>query len=166
MTKTILAACGVIMGLATSAMAQDTAAAPAAPPAWATSCASSARAAAPDCKMEQSVVVQETGQQIGKMVISVPGAARGVPQMVLLLPLGINIPVGLEVQVDDTDAVVFPLSACESVGCFARGPLSPVLLARMRAGNALNARFSNLSGDNLAITFSLAGFSAAFDAVK
>lgn len=163
MTKAFLAGLALAVVGAGGAVAQQTAPAPAA---WATSCASTARTSAPDCSMEQTVVVQETGQQIGKIVISVPGAARETPQMVLLLPLGINIPVGLEVQVDDTDAVVFPLSACESVGCFARGPLSPVLLARMRAGNVLNARFSNLNGDNLAVSFSLSGFTAAFDAVK
>lgn len=163
MKRVLAGLCAGFLAMASGVAAQQAADAPAA---WATSCTSSARSTAPDCTMEQTVVVQETGQQIGKLVISVPGSARETPQMVLLLPLGINIPVGLELQVDDTDAVVFPLSACESVGCFARGPLSAVLLARMRAGNMLNARFSNLNGDNLAISFSLAGFTAAFDAVK
>ena len=91
-----------------SAPVAQAAPAPAAPPAeaapapagWVARCASASRGAPLECAVEQTAVLTKTGQLIVLINIRVPGDTHA-PVAVIQLPLGLNLPAGAKLGVDD-----------------------------------------------------------------
>src|SRR6185503_9923121 len=87
---------------------QVASAAPAAPaataPAWSSRCASAARQSAPECVMEQTAILNQTGQVITAISIRLPSAA-GEPVMMIQVPVGLFLPAGITLQVDERPPV-------------------------------------------------------------
>ncbi|WP_204312956.1 invasion associated locus B family protein, partial [Stenotrophomonas maltophilia] len=78
---------------------------------------SASRDAPLECAMEQTAVLSKTGQLIVLVNIRVPGDTRA-PVALIQLPLGLNLPVGAKLQVDDGKAVDVPIQTCEARGCY------------------------------------------------
>jgi invasion protein IalB len=140
------------------------AAAPAAP-GWAARCTSASRDAALECAIEQSAVLSKTGQLIVLVNIRVPSDTH-TPVAVVQLPLGLNLPAGAKLQVDDGNAVDLQIQTCENRGCYASTPIAPDLLAALKSGKQLNVSFQNLAKETIAIPIPLADFAAAYDKIK
>ena len=64
------------------------------------------------------------------------------------LPLGLNLPAGAKMQVDDGKMVDLQIQTCEQRGCYANAPISPDLLAAMRSGKQFKVSFQNLGQGN------------------
>jgi invasion protein IalB len=69
-------------------------------PGWVARCASTSREAPLECAMEQTAVLSKTGQLIVLINIRVPGDTH-TPVATVQLPLGLNLPGGARLQVDD-----------------------------------------------------------------
>jgi invasion protein IalB len=82
------------------------------------------------------------------------------------LPLGINLPVGAKLQVDEGKAVDLQVQTCENRGCYASTPLAPDMLAALRSGKQLKVSFQNLGKETIAIPMPLTDFAAAYDKIK
>jgi invasion protein IalB len=141
--------------------------APAAPsqPGWAARCSSANRDAPLECAMEQQAVQSKTGQLVALINIRVPGDTH-TPIAAVQLPLGLNLPVGAKLQVDDGKVVDLQIQTCEARGCFAGGPIAPDLLAAMKSGKQLKLSFQNLAKETMTISMPLADFAAAYDKIK
>jgi invasion protein IalB len=165
---------------APSKAAQTTAppAAPAAPPAadtapanapaspgWAVRCSSVSRDAPLECAMEQNAVFSKTGQLVALVNIRVPSDTH-TPVALVQLPLGLNLPAGAKLQVDDGKTVDLQIQTCETRGCFANSPIAPDLLAALKSGKQLKISFQNLAKEAIAIPMPLADFAAAYDKIK
>ena len=74
--------------------------APAQQPGWVARCTSVSRDAPLECAIEQTAVLTKTGQLIVLINIRVARDTR-TPVALLQLPLGLNLPVGAKLQVDD-----------------------------------------------------------------
>jgi len=139
---------------------------PAAPAAmWATSCSGVARQGALDCAMEQSVVQTETNQLVLLFSVRVPADTRSAVMMIQL-PLGLYVPAGLSLRVDDAAAVEFPIQTCDGTGCFVGSPVTPDLLAQLQSGQTLTLTFQNLAQAAIELPITLEGFAAAYDSIK
>ena len=145
----------------------QTEAAPGTPaqPGWIARCASASRDAPLECAIEQNAVLTKTGQVIVVVNIRIAPDTRA-PVALVQLPLGINLPAGAKVQVDDGKAVDLQIQTCEQRGCYANTPITPDLLAAMRSGKQFKVSFQNLAKETIAIPMPLADFAAAYDKIK
>jgi invasion protein IalB len=151
-----------------TAAAQAEAAPPAnaaAPPGWAARCSSASRDAPLECAMEQTAVLSKTGQLIVLVNIRVPSDTH-TPVALVQLPLGLNLPAGAKLQVDDGKAVDLQIQTCENRGCFASTPIAPEFLAALKSGKQLKVSFQNLAKETATIPMPLTDFAAAYDKIK
>jgi invasion protein IalB len=146
----------------------EPAAAPAntpAPPSWAARCTSASRDAPLECVMEQTAVLTKTGQLFVLVNIRVPSDSH-MPVILVQLPLGLNLPGGAKLQVDDGKTADLQIQTCENRGCFAGAPIAPDLLAAMKSGKQLKLSFQNLGKETITVPMPLADFAAAYDRIK
>ncbi len=137
-----------------------------APPGWAARCTSASRNAPPECAMEQTAVLSKTGQLIVLINIRVPTDTTHAPVALVQLPLGLNLPDGAKLQVDDGKATNLPIQTCEARGCYASTPVAPDLLAVLKSGKQLKVSFQNLAKETITIPMPLTDFAAAYDKIK
>jgi len=144
-------------------------AAPATPapavPGWSARCSSASRDAPLECAIEQTAVLTKTGQLIVLVNIRVPSDTHA-PVATIQLPLGLNLPVGTALQVDEGKAIVVAIQTCENRGCYASMPIAPELLAVLKSGKQLKVSFQNLAKETITIPMPLADFAAAYDKIK
>jgi invasion protein IalB len=132
---------------------------------WVARCASAGRAAPLECAIEETAVLAKTGQLVVLVNIRVTGDTR-TPVAMVQLPLGLNLPVGAKLQVDDGKTVDLQIQTCENRGCYANLPVAPDLLAALRTGKQLKISFQNLAKDPITIPMPLTDFAAAYDKIK
>jgi invasion protein IalB len=142
------------------------AAAPGAPqPGWAVRCSSASREAPLECAMEQTAVLTKTGQLIVLVNIRVPSDTR-VPVAMVQLPLGLNLPGGAKLQVDDGKTADLQIQTCENRGCYAGTAIAPDVLAALKSGKELKLSFQNLAKETITIPMPLTDFATAYDKIK
>lgn len=135
------------------------------PPGWIARCGSASRDAPLECAIEQSAVLPRTGQLVILVNIRVP-ADTHTPSALIQLPLGLNLPGGAKLQVDDGKATDLQIQTCEARGCYAGTAIAPDLLAAMKSGKQLKVSFQNLNKETLTVPLPLADFAAAYDKIK
>src|SRR3982074_2232641 len=101
-----------------------------APPGWGARCTSASRSAPLECAIEQTAVLSKTGQLIVLVNIRVPTDTHA-PVALVQLPLGLNLPVGTKLQVDEGKAVDLQIPTCATRGCYASTPIAPELLTAL-----------------------------------
>jgi len=140
---------------------------PNAPPApgWVARCASASREAPLECAVEETAVLTKTGQLIVLVNVRVASDTHQ-PIALVQLPLGLNLPVGAKLQVDEGKAVDLQIQTCENRGCYANLPIAPDMLAALRTGKQLKVSFQNLGKETITIPMPLTDFAAAYDKIK
>jgi invasion protein IalB len=134
-------------------------------PGWIARCSSVSRDAPLECAMEQNAVLAKTGQTVVLINIRIAPDTR-TPVALLQLPLGLNIPVGAKLQVDEGKTVDLQIQTCENRGCYASTPIAPDLLAALKSGKQLKVSFQNMAKEAIAIPMPLNDFAAAYDKIK
>jgi invasion protein IalB len=115
--------------------------------------------------MEQSAVLSKTGQLVILVNVRVPSDTH-TPVILVQVPLGLNLPVGVKFQVDDGKPLDLQIQTCENRGCHASTPVAPELLAALKSGKQLKVSFQNLNKETMTIPLPLADFAAAYDKIK
>ena len=167
-------------GPASAAQAAPAAAAPAAPPApaadqgsantppqpgWAARCSSVSRDAPLECAIEQTAILSKTGQLIVLVAIRVPSDTR-MPVALVQLPLGLNLPAGAKLQIDDGKTTDLQVQTCEARGCYASTPVAAEMLAALKSGKQLKVSFQTMTKETITIPMPLGDFAAAYDKIK
>jgi invasion protein IalB len=134
-------------------------------PGWIARCTSASRDAPLECAIEQNAVLTKTGQTIVLINIRIAPDTR-TPVALLQLPLGLNLPVGAKLQVDEGKTVDLQIQTCENRGCYASTPIAPDLLASLKSGKQLKVSFQNMAKETIAIPMPLSDFAAAYDKIK
>jgi invasion protein IalB len=134
-------------------------------PGWVARCGSVSRDAPLECAVEESAVLTKTGQLIVLVNIRVASDTRQ-PIAVIQLPLGLNLPAGAKLQVDDGKVSDLQIQTCEQRGCYANSPIAPDMLAAMKSGKQLKVSFQNLGKETITIPMQLTDFAAAYDKIK
>ena len=136
-----------------------------APPGWVARCSSASRGAPLECAIEQSAVLTKTGQLIVLINIRVSAETRA-PIALVQLPLGLNLPAGAKIQVDDGKTSELQIQTCEARGCYANLQISPDVLAALKSGKQLKVSFQNMAKETISIPMPLADFAAAYEKIK
>jgi invasion protein IalB len=134
-------------------------------PGWIARCTSASRDAPLECAIEQNAVLTKTGQTIVLINIRIAPDTR-TPVALLQLPLGLNLPVGAKLQVDEGKTVDLQIQTCENRGCYASTPIAPDLLASLKSGKQLKVSFQNMAKETIAIPMPLSDFATAYDKIK
>jgi invasion protein IalB len=148
---------------ASPAPEQQTAQPPA--PGWVSRCSSLSREAPLECAVETTAVLTKTGQLIVAVNIRVSSDTH-LPVALVQLPLGLNLPAGAKLQVDEGKVIDLQIQTCENRGCYTNTPVSPELLAALKSGKQLKVAFQNLNKEVITIPMPLADFAAAYEKVK
>jgi invasion protein IalB len=134
-------------------------------PGWIARCTSISRDAPLECAVEQTAVLTKTGQLIVLINIRVASDTR-TPIAVVQLPLGLNLPAGARLQVDDGKTSDLQIQTCEQRGRYANIPIAADMLTAMKSGKQLKVSFQNLAKEIITIPMPLADFAAAYDKIK
>jgi invasion protein IalB len=134
-------------------------------PGWIARCGSTSRDAPLECAIEETAVLTKTGQLIVLVNIRVTSDTRS-PVALVQLPLGLNLPAGARLQVDEGKPADLQIQTCENRGCYANLPVAPDLLAALRSGKQLKISFQNLAKETITIPMPLTDFAAAYDKIK
>jgi len=135
------------------------------PPGWVARCASASRAAPLECAIEETAVVAKTGQLVVQVNIRVTSDKRA-PVALVQLPLGLSLPAGARLQVDDGTALDLKIETCENRGCYASAPVAPDMLAALKSGKQIKISFQNLGKETITIPMPLTDFASAYDRIK
>lgn len=114
------------------------------------------------CEMYQQVSEQESEQTVLEAVIGFPPDADR-PVALFNLPLGMLLPPGVQLQVDDNEAERFPVQICLQAGCRTSVELTEDLVSQMRAGERAILTIADPQNRQVEIPLSLLGFSASLD---
>ena len=120
------------------------------------------------CAMQQ---VGETGDGRRALLVTVQRLAgvtaegRPVPAAITVnTPIGVLIPYGVRVKVDQGNVAPVPLLRCLPDNCAARAPLAQEAIDQFKRGST--ATFGFFLQEEVLVEVSLNGFTAAYDALK
>lgn len=119
------------------------------------------------CHIYQQLVQKKDEKLVPVMkVIAGFLTADGKPALFVTVPLGVSLPQGLKVRVDDGETVSFQYSHCLTSGCIGAVVLTEDLVAEMKSGK--QAIFTIYSGtqQDVSIAVSLLGFTAGFSTLE
>jgi invasion protein IalB len=92
------------------------------------------------------------------------------PGMLIILPLGIELPPGAAVKVDEGEEAPAQIRRCVRAGCEVELLLEPNVLARLKSGTVANVLFQIPDEQGrtrtVGVPFSLLGFTAALEEIK
>ncbi|MCW8962971.1 MAG: invasion associated locus B family protein [Gammaproteobacteria bacterium] len=118
-----------------------------------------------NCHIFQDLLQKETGKRVLHIAIGhLPG--KQPLAVIITLPLGISLPQGTSLRVDEKDSRTVPLQACFANGCQAAFELEAKWEKLLSAGNNAEVIFYNIHNQPISIPVSLKGISAAIKALK
>jgi invasion protein IalB len=90
------------------------------------------------------------------------------PVLVVTLPLGVFLPAGIKLQIDDSkdDSARAQFIQCIQDGCQARVKLENKMVNKMKSGKKMIVAFLTPQQKQLAFPISLSGFTAAMNSLK
>jgi invasion protein IalB len=95
----------------------------------------------------------------------VESEGRAVPAAITVtMPMGVLIPYGVRVRVDQGNMAQVPLLRCLPEGCVARAPMAEEAINELKRGST--ATFAIFLQEEVLVDISLNGFTAAYDALK
>jgi len=111
------------------------------------------------CTMQQVLSNSETKEVLLGVTIAFH-PVNGELLMVAMAPLGVDLPVGVGMRIDQGQQMAAPYTNCTQPGCRATAPLSDELVAAMKGGNTMLISYS-FRGQRFDAPVSLTGFTAA-----
>jgi invasion protein IalB len=117
------------------------------------------------CQIVQSANQNESGQLIFQTAV---GYADDNDKPILYLtgPLGIFLPRGIGITIDDAPIRAAVVQRCDNKGCLAVLPMEQDLIKEMEKGKTAKVIFATSMTQNVSLPLSLKGFKRAFRALK
>ncbi len=116
------------------------------------------------CRMLQQAVSRDGGKPLLQFMVGRFGPEK-ILGAVIIVPLGVRLPPGLGIQVDQRPLHSYPFERCDPRSCQARAILDGGLLEELKAGLRGQVTFQNATGQAVAVPISLKGFTAALRAL-
>jgi invasion protein IalB len=134
-------------------------------PGWLSKCVSESRKGTLVCSIEETIVLTSSGQALASVVVKTQPDVNKVI-MFLRVPVGLYLPAGLELQVDDNKPQQIPLQTCDLQGCFAETEISSGFLAALKSGKLLSISCQNSEKRKIVLPLALDGFVEAFQKIQ
>lgn len=133
---------------------------------WSVRCNKDEQGNAAGCEVFQRITVKESGQRVIEFAIGYPQGKEKPAKGVIILPLGVLLPAGVKMQIDDQEKIfAFNIRSCVPVGCVSHVNLSQEVLDLLKKGVVANIQFVADNGQNVVIKISLKGFTKALSSI-
>ncbi|MEO0344398.1 MAG: invasion associated locus B family protein [Pseudomonadota bacterium] len=109
------------------------------------------------------------GEVLARLTMeALPDGAQGAAGITIVGPLGILLPAGVTLQIDDGRLNRYPFAVCERDGCLSRFGITETEVEVMKAGTNMTLGIvpAASNGDAIPLQISLAEFPAAWDALQ
>ena len=116
------------------------------------------------CRISQVVDRDESGQRMFQTVIRYMPESEN-PVMFLTAPLGMYLSRGITLELTEDTLMTTVVQRCDANGCLAATALEPAFVAAMKAGREGRLVFGATVEQNVAVPFSLMGFTAAMNSI-
>ena len=114
------------------------------------------------CMTHHESLSARTGQPIVSAAVrKVEGQEK--QRFLVTIPLGMALPAGVHIKVDENEPMKFKYSFCHVGGCVAETILSEALMKQMRAGSKMIVAAIGISGKPVGFPVPLSGFAKAYD---
>ena len=133
--------------------------------AWKLRCARAPIGQSDPCDMFQLLNNAE-GQAVAEVSVQTLNASgEFIADLVIIAPLGLLLPAGVQVKIDDRDAGRIPFIVCSKNSCVAKAGLKAADVQAFKAGNVTQLAFvpADRSRPPFAGNISLTGFTASFN---
>jgi invasion protein IalB len=94
-----------------------------------------------------------------------PGGKTIPAMIVVVAPLGVLLPAGVGIKVDEKEPQGAPFSVCLRSGCVMQQPMGEVFLSEMKAGKKAVVQVIAAPKQQINVDISLKGFTKAFKAL-
>lgn len=132
---------------------------------WAVRCEKLPESEVEQCYLFQNLVLKEGGQRVLHMAVGyIPDNPN--PVAIMTLPLGISLPPGVSVQIDNDEPVVIPVERCEQKGCQAGLVLEEKLLNAFKRGIEAKVIIHDGARRPINVPVSLKGFTAGLNSLR
>lgn len=131
---------------------------------WQLRCDTPPGAAGEQCALMQNVTAADR-ENVGLSVIVLRTADKQARILRVLAPLGVLLPSGLGLRVDDADIGRAGFVRCLPNGCIAEVILEDALIEKLKAGQQATFIIFQTPEEGIGIPISLNGFSAGFAAL-
>lgn len=115
------------------------------------------------CGMSQRVFDTKNKKIFLNVVVLKRDGAKTPGEIQLVAPLGVFLPGGVGMEVDDKAIGRIGFLSCQPYGCVTVSEITPELLDQLRKGAAANMVIYIAPGQGIPLSVSLKGFSKAFD---
>jgi invasion protein IalB len=132
---------------------------------WSSKCESQSRQAAVECYVEQTVVLTGSGRLLVSVSIRVP-ANTHQPLMIIQVPLGLYLPAGLGLQIDNDKLPSLAIETCDLKGCFAGTSVSKQMLGAMQTGKLFKITLQSVSKEKIEVPLPLTNFAQAYKNIE
>lgn len=129
---------------------------------WQMRCDTPPGAASEQCALIQNVTAEDR-ENVGLSVIVLKTADKQARILRVLAPLGVLLPSGLGLRVDEADIGRAGFVRCLPNGCIAEVILDEQLLTKLKSGAQATFIIFQTPEEGIGIPISLNGFSAGFD---
>jgi invasion protein IalB len=82
--------------------------------------------------------------------------------LMVMVPLGMALPPGVQVKVDEKDPVKLQFTLCHAAGCTAEGEATKAVIEQMKTGKQVVVAAINLAGKAIGFPVPLTGFDKAY----
>jgi invasion protein IalB len=131
---------------------------------WQLRCETPAGAKAEQCAVVQNVAAEDRPNM--SLVIIVLKTADGKSRLLrVVAPLGVLLPAGLGLKIDQTDIGRAGFVRCLTTGCVAEVVMEDTLINQMRSGQTATFIVFQTPEEGIGIPVSLNGFGSGFDAL-
>ncbi len=135
------------------------------PPNWITNCDGENQDAVAVCLVEHTILVAKTRQQLLKITVR-KESGTALPSIMIRVPLGLYLPEGLQLRIDEQEAQQLEIQTCNAGGCYAGSAVSEAMLASMKGGKRLVVTFRDLAKKEVSVPVPLADFGPAYLKVR
>jgi invasion protein IalB len=133
--------------------------------AWQVSCRTPPGAKEEKCALVQSVTAEDR-PNVGLTVVIYKAIGEDKKLLRVVVPLGVLLPTGLGLKIDDQDVGNAPFLKCSKRGCIAEVVLQEDIIKKLNGGkNAMFIIFDTPEA-GIGIPISLQGFANAIDSLK
>lgn len=117
------------------------------------------------CEAYQVVLREDPQQPILEVVIAFPPNQENAVGAIIV-PLGVLLPAGIAVSIDDKPLGKLPYQRCGVKGCLGQFIFTPEQFKAWRSGSKGQVTITHGSGKELAVPLSLLGFTDATNAIR
>jgi invasion protein IalB len=129
---------------------------------WQTRCETPPGAAREQCAIVMSVVDQERPNLV-LVVIVLNTADRKARLMRVIAPLGVLLPPGVALRIDEEDAGRLPFLQCLANGCIAQLAMDDKLVDKLKSGKTATLGIFQTPEQGVGVPAPLAGFKEAYE---